>query len=165
MTPRRRRRSDTFTIVDSVALVQPAERTVALVGSAWEEDGHIRAAVDIYPVLAVQASCGRTFSRPARDDRGSYPTTAEAAADEGYRQLDGEVRASALIIDPDGGHDLVPVDDWALRADPRRLVACPWPESEDEERLRPHIEELKREAKEELAERSEADVEPQAATV
>lgn len=130
----------------SVAMTTPAVRMLAIYAYAWKEDDW-HTAVELHPVVAIQASVQREYGKDYRSDeeRPCAVGTEEELLKRGWR-LEGQyTTTSALLLHPDSG--LVRHDDWLTRPNncTVRLVGCPWPQEEDETRLAGIVAEMKAE--------------------
>lgn len=124
----------------------PAVRTVVLkVGVQGEESW-----TDIEPVLALYVRLVDTYERRGAKDHSTY-ATAEEAKEAGYEFSHRDVKTSCLISNWEMG--IIPHDSLYNQSSntSSRVFACPWPQSEDAERLKEHAEDMIKDLREFMA--------------
>jgi hypothetical protein len=135
-------------LVTSVALCPPACRLVFVKVWCPEEGDGVEPHHSFLPVVAVRSTVANCYvgrkpagGRPAR----RYATHREML-EYGWEFLMQKTDDALLVLDDDADGDLAATDDRACY--PRggnfayRVCPAPWPPGEDEERLRPVVEEL-----------------------
>jgi hypothetical protein len=135
-----------FEKVDSVSLTAPACRMLAIFAAAKPSpNGSIEASVFFEPVVALRAVTKRYFSH-GFSYRRDLPCSDDAAAQEGWRMSNSCLDMEPIICDSEAG--LIGIyeqmEDWKDAA--CHVVACPWPLSQDDDRLSGPIEVTKQRA-------------------
>jgi hypothetical protein len=139
---------DSISIPTSIALVAPAVRT--LVVDVWAQEADDGKGWvchhELVPVLAIQTTIEASFSRTRKQGRLDVPATVSEALRTGWLANETpHVKVDAIVVDPD--YELSPANlafDGSNVA--YQIVAAPWPESEDSERLARTIKDLERRA-------------------
>lgn len=126
----------------SVALAAPAVRFV-VVSVSCGEDGRAESYTD--PVTAVRSTVVDVYRADGREPRRA-PSHREMIA-EGWRYDGREVRDELLVHTDDLGLSDLDCAFGGMATLCFRVVPCPWPPGEDEERLAPVVAELSAEAR------------------
>jgi hypothetical protein len=139
-----RRIDERAIIASSPTLVQPAIRMVVI--RVWPDGDSPH--IEIMPVLAIESRLIDSFSMVTHQGDSRQPRSLRTADDleaAGFRFQSRQIQTGVLYIDPGSGDALTSSTDEffesQISAD-HRIVPCPWPPSEDEERLAPIIEEM-----------------------
>lgn len=138
--------------VSAVALTPPACRMLWIRAFAWEEAGRVTTLSEVFPVLAVQVRVVHRYGTRREQRPREAPTDAGLRA-LGWTFLEQETSHDAIVLDAE--YNLIAVGDPLLEMDNAvaALVVCPWPEAEDEERLRERRGALEARAAEQVAAR------------
>ena len=133
----------------AVALCTPAIRTVVVRASAWREtpNSPLEVEHEIVPVLAMRATTSRCYGHEERDAEEYFEEA--ALLDNGWYFDHVAESVEPILADRELG--LVGLDDTSCSNTAEEIVACPWPEDEDEDRLAKVIERVRKEATEKTA--------------
>lgn len=138
---------------ETVTSFPPAQRTLLVLVSAWEEAGKPGGwdhCVEVHPVIAIETVRRHDFVRyhPKSEEwpSGTEPAmpTCQSLLDAGWGFDGSRTRRFPVFVHPEDG-DLVNTDEYEinLTIDAKELVPCTWPAEEDESRLAPIIEKLR----------------------
>lgn len=144
---------DTITereFVKAVTLVNPSARIVVIVVKIHSNQKH---EVVVLPVLAIEtAVVWHWIRREPGDDNYGVPLNSQELRSAGYQFAGEQLRRELIVLDNRQGEGLVSVNElFRQRNLGVRAVVCEWPQSEDETRLAPIIDELVDQQKREVS--------------
>lgn len=128
--------TDTRTSICAPSVRMMAIHAIRIEGEALPE-------LETNPVVALAVQRREVWlkeDQPTGTSRPRPDCPSHLLRRSGYRLYSVENVTTALIVDCQYG--LVEYDSDLLILEGAALVACPWPESEDAERMRPHYERL-----------------------
>lgn len=132
----------TETRVVSVSVCPPGVRMVLVECWATSEEGEWEVEHQLYPAVVIQARIVETWSLPYTGEKEpKLKGTTKELVEAGWRLEHRREEVEPLAMSPDGY--LADKRDWELTANAAcEWVACPWPQEEDEERLKKVIEQM-----------------------